>query len=85
MSPRDYVEVDMSAEKELNELDYGQPFIHMGFLCVELDPSTNLIETSILDKEDTTCFCFNTNDLMVINRFSRVQPVRKIGVNVIQL
>lgn len=82
MAPSDYVEVNMCDEKELNELDCGHPFIHMGFMCVELDTETNLIDTSRLQPADTVCFCFNTNDMMIINRFSRVQPIRKIKIEI---
>ena len=82
MPPRDYVNVDLRKTMELNELEYGHPFIYTGFLCIELDPETNLLDTSILDKKDAVCFCFNTNDLMIIDVFSRVQPVRKIKIEI---
>lgn len=85
MTSRDYVKVDMSEQKQLHSLEYGQIFIKDIFLCTLLDPETGLFDPTLIPENHTPCFCFNTNDIMFVGLFDRVQPVRKISVNIIQL
>lgn len=82
MSPRDYVEVDMSEQVELNSLEDGQPFIILKFLCVKLGDQYNYFNDDIIPEHHAACFCFNANDIMFVNLLDRVQPVRKIKIEI---
>ena len=85
MAPRDYVDVDMSEQIELNNLDAGQPFIVGKFLCVEVSNEYHYFDDDVIPANHAVCFCFNTSDIMFVSVFDRVQPVRKIKVEIINV